>query len=142
MLLRSWVLRQTIQEWLKQERHSNMMRLQLTKTEWHQVAFLIKLLSPFKRWTEALSATTGASIHKAWFLYNLITGHILRLQASLATKDFEWKHELIKALDKGFAKLMEYRGKATGNAGLIYGLATVIDPATRLGQFKVSNIPK
>ena len=83
--------------------------------------------------------TKGATVHKAWFLYNLIGGHMLRLQNHLEQKDFGWRDQIVKALEKGLVKLVLYRGKATGQEALIYTLATVLDPATRLGQFQVSD---
>ena len=137
MLLRAFILRQHIAEWIRGEEDNQFKSLRLTKFEWDQVRFLIKLLAPFKKWTEAISRTRGATIHKAWFLYNLILGHIMRLQMTVEKSEFGWKTELLEALEAGRLKLLQYRGKATGSEGLIYGIATVIDPATRLGQFQV-----
>ena len=82
--------------------------------------------------------TKGLTVHKAWFLYNLIGGHMMRLQNSLERQDFPWKIHLLNALDKGLEKLMVYRGKANGQQSRIYTLAAVLDPATRLSQFSVS----
>lgn len=139
MLLRAWTLRQTIAEWIRGENDQRFETLHIKKQEWQQVLLLIRLLGPFKRWTEAVSKTRGATIHKAWFVYNLITAHIMRLQNSIVRKQFAWKNELRQALDKGLAKLLAYRGKSTSPEALIYSVASVIDPATRLGQFQVSN---
>lgn len=138
MLLRAWSLRHKIASWTRREPERIFDSLRVHGDEWTQVQYLIKLLKPFRLWTEVISKTKGATVHKAWFLYNLIAGHMLRLQNHLEQKDFGWRDHIVKALEKGLAKLMLYRGKATGQEALIYTLGAVLDPATRLGQFQVS----
>lgn len=138
MLLRAWTLRSIINQWIRRETEPRLALLKIQSDEWTQIKYLILLLKPFRLWTEVLSESKGATIHKAWFVYNLVTGHMLRLQNLLEQKDFAWKDHIVKALEKGLKKLMDYRGKATGEEALIYTLATVLDPSVRLSQFSVS----
>ena len=70
-------------------------------------------------------------------MYNLIAAHLLNLSAYLDQKEFLWRDQIVKAVDKGLSKLLAYCGKATQNEALIYTLAAVLDPSTRLTQFSV-----
>ena len=137
MLLRAWTLRVSVNTWLRREAEPRLDVLKVQSAEWTLVKYLIMLLRPFHRWTKILSVTKGTTIHRGWFVYNLIAAHLLNLSAYLDQKEFLWRDQIVKAVDKGLSKLLAYRGKATQNEALIYTLAAVLDPSTRLTQFSV-----
>ena len=138
MLFRAWILRSKIGTWIRQNPDKRFEPLKITSQEWTLVQNLLRVLKPFKEWTESISQTKGATIHKGWFLLNLIAGHLIRYQNFFEQRDPPWAVNIIEALEKGLAKLMIYRGKATGEKALIYTLATILDPSIRMGQFRVS----
>lgn len=137
MLLRALTLRSILADWIDGERNKKLHVLQLSSRQWQQVKYLLALLKPFKKWTESLSVTKGVTIHLASHVYHRVLGHLLRLENRFALKDFEGKTELCAAMERGREKLAQYFVKAGRQEGLLYNLATVIDPSTKLTQYKV-----
>ncbi len=70
-------MRGTIVNWLQHRDTSrSLVQLKLEQLEWEHVKYLIILLKPYYTWTEALSKTSGVTIHKAWTCYNALFDHL------------------------------------------------------------------
>jgi hypothetical protein len=139
MLIRALRVSSALDEWLLLEVNSDVADLQLDEEEWSQVRYLTVLLRPFFYWTEVLSKTSGATIHLAWEAYNELFDHLERYQPVLRAKSTPWKKHLAEILLDVRAKLHEYYSRTDGKQGLIYNLATILDPAQKLELYRSSD---
>ncbi len=76
------------------------------------------------------------TIHLAWTADNGILGHLERHNAILHQKSEAWTTHLGNSVDAAHSKLSQYYTDTGGAKGLLYNLASILDPGKRLKPYK------
>ncbi|KAJ5685107.1 hypothetical protein N7536_007726 [Penicillium majusculum] len=132
MLRRARRLQPTFDEFRAQ---FNLTEMKMDKDEWRQVNYLLSITFPFFKFTSSLSATTDATIHNAFGIYNTLFTHIDRAKAQLARKEVGWNRVMKLALEHARDKLAEYYGKIDDIPGDLYAVGTILGPRNKLEFF-------
>jgi hAT family C-terminal dimerisation region len=140
MLGRAFLLRSVIDLWIQQESQVNQKfkRLMVTSDEWTHVNYMVSLLYPFKRWTTALSKTSGVIIHQAWTVYNTLFDHLDDHYQSLSLRVAS-ASVYKRAIDAGRDKLSQYYSKTNDDPQSVYNLACILDPSTKLNLYRTED---
>jgi len=144
MMERAYQLCDDIRAWIDQESGQNsrsnrkLEALRVFEQEWRQVEYMIKLLEPFKEYTEAMGRTQGPTIHKAFLVYSNLFDH-LEDQDNMKELDsvLKWTGELETAVENALIKMRKYYARTEGEGGLLYNIATVLNPTQKLSLYKV-----
>jgi hypothetical protein len=136
-----WV-KQEISESTKTDYREKLRLISMNDEEWRCLRLLTAVLQPLVILTDALSRSREPSIYRAFIFYNRIIdslqNHISNLQND--TENFSsYRDELAPAIESAITKLQTYYGRTHGQGGLIYNLATILDPSCRLEEYKVSS---
>jgi hypothetical protein len=108
----------------------------LEPTEWRQVDYLIELLQPFAKYTAAISATNGPTVHQVLDVYNDLFDHLDEQEAKLARKRLPWKVKMYTGLGEAKVKLTEYYSQTQGQIGHQYAIASILSPIQLLQTFE------
>lgn len=141
MCIRALRLREFVDQWIELSDSVKINRLRLSDIEWRQVEYVVALLYPFYRCTQAVSRTKGPGIHKVWRVYNSLFEH-LEKRLEEAEKETGWKHALCSAIEAGKAKFSEYYARTGDAFGDLYAVAAVLDPTRRFSAYNPSDWTK
>jgi len=141
MCIRALRLREFIDKWIDLSDSVKINRLRLLNIDWSQVEYVIALLYPFYRCTQAVSRTKGPGIHKVWRVYNGLFEH-LEKRLEEAQKETVRRHSLCSAIQAGMAKFSEYYAKTADAFGDFYAVAAVLDPTRRFNAYNPSDWTK
>jgi hypothetical protein len=109
----------------------------LTSIEWKHIDYLIEILYPFSKFTNAISKSADTpTIHQVFAVYNSLFDHLEDQITLLERKRVLWKVKIRDALKKGVAKLKEYYSKTQNTLGHLYAVATIIAPEHKLVFFE------
>jgi hypothetical protein len=97
--------------------------------------YLIVLLRPYFIWTEAFSHSSGVTINTAWIADTDIFRHLKKYDALLRGTGQSQKVQLANCLGAAHKKLSEYYMRTDGPRGLLYNLASVLDPTKKLSIY-------
>lgn len=133
MMVRGKRMRVTIDEWIRLESTPEKYReLRLSDNEWLQINEAIAFLKPFHDYTQDVSHSRRVTITQAFFIYNDLFDHLtIRIRALRNSPVAPWIPEFEKAVTAAEDVLAKYYSK-TGPKGLIYNLATILDPSKKL----------
>ena len=134
MLKRARKLKPFIDQLFNSGAASTLEYLELT--EWRQVDYLIELLQPFAKYTAAISATNGRTVHQVMDVYNDLFDHLDEQEAKLARKRLPWKVQMYKGLGEAREKLTEYYSQTQGQIGHQYAIASILSPIQLLQTFE------
>ncbi len=96
--------------------------------EWKQVEYVLAILYPFWKYTQAVLVSRGITIYWAWQVYNKLFQH-LEDQADEAEKEGQWKEPLLQALQAAKAKLGIYYRYTKKEKSIIYAVIAILDPS-------------
>jgi hypothetical protein len=108
----------------------------LTPAEWRQVDYLIELLQPFAKYTAAIGATNGPTVHQVLDVYNNLFDHLDEQEVKLARKRISWKVQMHTGLGEAKKKLAEYYSQTQGEIGHQYAIASILSPIQLLHTFE------
>jgi hypothetical protein len=108
----------------------------LTEAEWRQVDYLIELLQPFAKYTAAIGATNGPTVHQVLDVYNDLFDHLDEQEAKLVRKRVPWKVKMRIGLSEAKKKLSEYYSQTQGQIGHQYAIASILSPIQMLRTFE------
>lgn len=125
MLVRFRKLRPAIDQYLE---HQGYSWLELSKTEWAQLNYLIDISRPFALCTSLIGQTKGPSIYLVYGFYNTIFDLIDDSKRKLKKKRVAWKKTILVALKAAEDKLLKYYEKTKSHIGDLYGMAVLLHP--------------
>jgi hypothetical protein len=134
MAIRALLLRNDLNQWVLESDNTKLQQLTISDLEWKQVEYVLAILYPFWKYTQAVSVSRGITIHRAWQVYNKLFQHLEDRQHE-AEKEGEWKESLVRALEAAKEKLGIYYGRTEKEKGIIYAVAAVLDPSKRLAAY-------
>jgi hypothetical protein len=108
----------------------------LTTAEWRQVDYLVELLHPFAKYTAAIGATNGPTVHQVLDVYNDLFDHLDEQEAKLARKRIQWKVQMWAGIREAHKKLSEYYSQTQGQIGHQYAIASILSPVQLLHTFE------
>jgi hypothetical protein len=137
LLVRALCLKDEITHWVATygKEDKEIEELWLSDQDWVHVTYLIVLLRPYFIWTEAFSHSSGVTINTAWMAYTDIFRHLEKYNALLRGTGQPWKVPLANCLGVAHKKLSEYYSRTDGPRGLLYNLASVLDPTKKLSLY-------
>ena len=140
MLVRAYRLRRFIATFAANPDYKSMHceNLLLQSSEWQQVLYVIEVLGPFRQLTELVSRGVGTSvsIHHGFWIYNRLLDHLDSYGDKLKACRAAWKVSIENALLDAQQKLRQYYDCTWDEAGRIYNLATILNPAVKLTIYR------
>lgn len=117
-------------------------KLRLTQAEWYHLKAITDMLSNFKQATMALSENGTPQVRHIWMMYNRLFDFLDMMNTELGensedTEQQDWPQVVQTAAEAGRNKLKKYYAKTGGSAGLIFNMATVLDPWQKLTAYEV-----
>jgi hypothetical protein len=135
MLDRARRLQKDIKEYITKYPTDNIPKL--SNSDWKHVEYLIELLHPFDQFTRAISKVRkGPSIHRVFPIYNALFDHLNEYEDKLRRKTTPWKRMMFEALQNAQKKLAKYYKETTGQLGALYGIATILNPQSKIEYFE------
>ena len=109
----------------------------LSSTEWKHIDYLIEILYPFSKFTNAISVSVNSpTVHQVFAVYNQLFNHLEEQFRQLEGKRVLWKVKIRSALRKAIEKLREYYTKTQEYVGELYATATILAPEYKLAFFE------
>jgi hypothetical protein len=139
MLQQAYKLRSSIDSFITSWKDTDISLLKLALHEWKHIEYLLELLYDFWLYTNCVSKHKGVTIHKAYDIYDSLFNHLEDAMAKLGDKQHLWKRKLYFALQAAFEKLQHYYNRTYGFDGVIYAIATILNPCQKLSAFKGSS---
>lgn len=135
MLLRARQLQKDITRYAEEYPHEGI--LILTDIEWKHVDYMIEILYPFYRLTNAVGTIlNGPSIFLVFVTYTKLLDHLLLYCNKLSRKEEPWKKMLYEALANAHEKLMKYYNKTQQSEGDTYAIGSALVPHWKLSAFQ------
>jgi hypothetical protein len=134
MLERSVRLREFTKDWL--QTYPQFSPLWSTPEEWRQIEYILEVLQPIRFWTLWMSKTRGVTIHRVFQVYQDIFDHLEMQISKLERKRMQWKVDIREGLLKAKLKAAAYYGKTESPRGLLFGIATCLNPYCKLNLFR------
>lgn len=143
MLKRAFDLRDTIDQWIVVELSATgqllrtrkaLKAMQLRTREWTYVEELVEFLAPFKQTTEKVSSSTSPILHRILPVFHNLERHLERFRDPEMVS-FAISEEVEAMVSCGLEKLRKYQEKTTGDGGLYYNLALILDPTRKLEPY-------
>lgn len=108
-----------------------------SSTDWRHIDYLIEILYPFYRLTNAIGQIrNGPTIHQVFLVYDKLFNHLDDCAARICAKQEPWKKQMHEAIIAATDKLKEYYGRTQDRPGQIYGIATILSPITKMKLFQ------
>jgi hypothetical protein len=136
MLRRGRKLKPYVNLFFNQEQFTSTELESLTDAEWRQVDYLTELLQPFAKYTAAIGATNGPTVHQVLDVYNDLFDHFDEQEAKLVRKRVPWKVSMCTGLSEAKKKLSEYYSQTQGQIGHQYAIASILSPIQLLRTFE------
>lgn len=137
MMVRAMRMKNYIELWIDlPTTDQKYSQLWLNGNEWKQVEEAIAFLTPFYDYTREVSHSKKPTISQAFFIYNDLFDHLqsrIRALDGIGTQ-VSWVEDLRVAVEAAEATLSKYYSR-TSEKGLIYNLATVLDPSKKLTMY-------
>lgn len=109
----------------------------ITPTEWKHIDYLIEILYPFNKYTDAIGKSVNTpTSHQVFAVYNEIFDHLEDQIEFMKRKRIDWKVKIHDALIKGREKLSTYYQKTCTTLGSVYATATILAPEYKLAFFE------
>ena len=142
LLERALELKRYLNRWIDHEtsrgsKYETLERLRIHKSGWVQVEYLISLLRPFAQITLDLNNSTIPVINEAWEIYNTLFDHLDKYAEEALTYDstLQFTKEVQNAIKMCKAKIEKYWLRTDKDRGLLYNLATILDPTKKLAYY-------
>ena len=136
MLIRAIRTRPFLEQWCRLDKYSKFAALLPARTEWAQMEHTVFVLKPFRIHTESVSKANAPAIQSAFVIYDDLFGHVEESIALLTPSRARWKTEMVRGLNALKDVLQKYY-RNTSEKGLIYNIATILDPAVKLTLYEM-----
>jgi len=111
--------------------------ISLTSIQWKHLDYLIEILYPFSKYTNAIGKSCDSpTIHMVFQIYNTLYSHLDDNIDFLEVKRARWKVQLVDGLKKARAKLGKYYAQTKERSGDLYAAATILAPGYKLAFFE------
>ena len=149
MITQAYLRKGIISRWLQQEIQDSstkpdlkdkLRKLILSEQEWYHVRMIASILKPLAGLTDLLSRSREPLIHRFFIFYNKILDGLennLAKYQEISSDDPRFCADIVPAIKAMIEKLEQYYSRTDGPAGLLYNLATILDPSSKLCLYKV-----
>ncbi|KAI9840214.1 MAG: hypothetical protein M1837_001842 [Sclerophora amabilis] len=103
------------------------------------IAYVLELVKPFAKYTNALGKTNGTTIHNVFPVYDELFNHLDDHITKLERKREVWKQSMVPALQASMNKLAKYYEATYNTNDQIYSIATILNPKHKLTLFEAAS---